>query len=650
MNPLTANDPARLNGHRVLGRLGEGGQGVVYLGESSDGTRVAIKVLTAGLDDPDARERFEQEIGFARRVKAFCTARVLASGEYAGTPYVVSEYVAGPSLAQVIRERGTLHGAELRRLAIGTLTALAAIHRAGVVHRDFKPGNVLLGRDGPRVIDFGISRALEESEPGEDFLAGTPPYMAPEQFDRVPVGPEADLFAWASTMVCAVSGRPPFGTGPLSFLVPRIRTGEPELGGLDGELRELVVRCLAKDPAARPSATRALLTLLGHDVPSTMTEPEQRLLAEGRQSARPATSGPDEPFTASPALRRRALQVAGAAAVAVAVAAAIMITRPTQAPSATLSATPPLKALPTARQGRLALASTSELKLPGTGITLHENPADPVWVSSYHDKRDGEGRTMPAYARDPATGTFAFFGNWEEPVISPGGAYVASLSDTRLQRQDHETIRLRERSTGQDRHLRTVDKPAALYAPTWADDGRRLLLTVYDKVEAPSTSVGFVIVDAVTGIVNRTEAEGGGGVYAWGVDSKTVLHETKDGTIRVLDPNGRARRTFPGKGELLPGGARRTTLGTVFATKCTGEAATDVCFWDEGTGQPKGTIKLEKGSSFSGWLDDEHIMITATGAKRTEVLLADVKGRSVRVLADGPAAELAKVALWFTRR
>nr|SBO93396.1 putative serine/threonine protein kinase [Nonomuraea gerenzanensis] len=285
MKPLIAGDPAELGGHRLAGRLGQGGQGVVYLGESAAGTPVAIKMLGDGLDDPEARDRFRQEIGYARRVKAFCTAQVLASGEFRGTPYVVSEYVDGPSLATVILERGPLRGAELRRLAIGTLTALAAIHQAGVVHRDFKPGNVLLSRDGPRVIDFGISRALEEREGDGTHLVGTPPYMAPEQFGGGPAGPAADLFAWAGTMVAAATGRPPFGTGELPALIGRILTAEPDLGDLDGELRELAGRCLDKDPAARPTAPQALLTLLGHRDQALRHTGEQRLLAEGQQPA-----------------------------------------------------------------------------------------------------------------------------------------------------------------------------------------------------------------------------------------------------------------------------------------------------------------------------------------------------------------------------
>ncbi|TDE54575.1 serine/threonine protein kinase [Nonomuraea mesophila] len=452
MKPLVAGDPREVGGHRIVGRLGEGGQGVVYLGESPEGRQVAVKLLGSGLDDPGALDRFRQEAGYARRVKAFCTAQVLDGGEAGGLPYVVSEFVDGPSLAQVIQERGPLRGAELRRLAIGTLTALAAIHQAGVVHRDFKPGNVLLSRDGPRVIDFGISRAVEELEHHGDVIEGTPPYMAPEQFGGGAAGAPADMFAWASTMVATATGRPPFGTGPLPALIHRITRAEPALGELEGELRELAVRCLAKDPGERPTATQALLTLLGHRVP------EQRLLAEGQQSAAPPSRH----------LRRLppAVTVSLAVVAAVAVAAAVLLTRPS--PTAVTSAGPAAGLPPAPSAGPMPLTSVSEVELQDTGITVHESPDDPVWVSSYHDQRKGQAGS---YVRDPATRRFAFFGNLEEPIVSPGGGYVASLSSTRLQRTDFETIRLRERATGRDRDLRTVDKPATLFWPAWSPDG-----------------------------------------------------------------------------------------------------------------------------------------------------------------------------------
>ncbi|WP_328815647.1 serine/threonine-protein kinase [Nonomuraea cypriaca] len=535
----------------------------------------------------------------------------------------MSEYVDGPSLAQVLRDRGPLRGAELRRLAIGTLTALSAIHQAGVVHRDFKPGNVLLSRDGPRVIDFGISRALEETEQTGEHLVGTPPYMAPEQFAGRVAGPPADLFAWGSTMVCAATGQPPFGTRELAAVVNRIMSGEPDLGELDGELRELVARCLAKDPDVRPSATEALLALLGHQVP------EQRLLAEGQQ-------------VAVPPARRRWPLVAGAVVTALAVVVAVLLTRPQPEPPARPAPVPP-----TPLAGPLALASSAELKLPDTGITLYENPADPVWVSSYHDQRSGGG--FESYVRDPATGTFAHFGTLQEPVVSPGGGYVASLSGTRVRRLDFETIVLRDRVTGRNGEIRTVDKPDSLLLPRWSPDGRRLLATVYEVGESSSEVTGFLVLDAAARTTMITEAPGEGeGGFEWGSDGRTVLRGS-GGAVRKLDLGGRLVAEFPGVGELVAGGGSRGSLGTVFATICPDKSG-NVCLWDEGSGGKRGTVRMPEGSRFHGWLDDGHALAALRDGEHAKLVMLDQDGRDVRTLAGGPAAELDAVTLWFTRR
>ncbi|WP_222871617.1 serine/threonine protein kinase [Nonomuraea sp. PA05] len=663
MKPLIANDPAQVGGHRIVGRLGVGGQGVVYLGELPDGTRVAIKMLGDGLDDPEARVRFRQEIEYARRVKAFCTAQVLASGEFGDTPYVVSEYVDGPALADVILERGPLRGAELRRLAIGTLTALAAIHQAGVVHRDFKPGNVLLSRDGPRVIDFGISRAAEEGEVTGQHIVGTPPYMAPEQFEGGRVGPAADLFAWGATMVAAGTGRPPFGTGELPPLVARILHGEPELGDLreqDGELCELAVRCLAKDPQARPTATRALLTLLGHRVPEEVLRGtgEQRLLAEGQQSAAPPGHGGKRGRDEGPVARsgregepgrgtgpvawvgrgRRPLVVAGAVVTAVAVTAAVLLLRPAPVPEPSAPAP-----LPTPSAGSMALTSASEVKIAGSGIVVHENAADPAWVSSYIDSRDN----AEAYVRDPATKAFAYFGNFERPAVSPGGRFVASLSPTRTRRPDFETIRIRDRATGRDGELRTVNKPHMLDHPVWSADGRLLLATVLGA-ESGAGAVGFAVVDPVAGSVKVVETESADkAVYKWGSDEKSVLQQARDGSVRVLGLNGAVLRTFSEVGALAAGGAAETTLGSVFNTKCP-DNARNICFWDEGTGAKKGEARLPDGAQFHGWLDDSHLLATVAGARTTDVIMTDATGKPVRTLISGPRKEVDKITFWFS--
>jgi len=263
-SPLGAGDPRRLGEYGVLARLGEGGQGVVYLARSPSGEEVAIKVLHPGaLRDPQARARFAREVAAARRVAPFCTAAVRGASLDADQPFVVSEYVPGPSLAWQVAHRGPLAGPALDRLSIAMVTALAAVHRARIVHRDFKPGNVLLGPDGPRVIDFGIARDLTATGTGSNLLAGTPAYMAPEQLSGSPPGPPADMFAWAATMVYAATGRTLFAAPDMAAVIYQILHVEPDLTGLPPHLAAVAGRCLARDPAVRPDAPAVLLSLLG---------------------------------------------------------------------------------------------------------------------------------------------------------------------------------------------------------------------------------------------------------------------------------------------------------------------------------------------------------------------------------------------------
>ncbi|MFI7442253.1 protein kinase domain-containing protein [Nonomuraea indica] len=272
-------------GHYTLdGRIGEGGQGTVYLATAPGGTRVAVKLMRSDLaGDAEASARFVREVEPARRVAPFCTAQVVETGLFGDRPYVVSEYVDGPSLAEAVRAEGPRSGASLHRLAVGTLTALLAVHQAGIVHRDFKPSNVLLGSDGPRVIDFGIARALDLTSSLTAGAVGTPSFMAPEQLTDAAPGPAADMFAWACTLLYAASGQPPFGHDSLPDVVHRIADAEPDVGCVaDPELRALVTECLAKDPARRPRAGDALTRLLGRG-------PSPALLQEGAAAAASGT-------------------------------------------------------------------------------------------------------------------------------------------------------------------------------------------------------------------------------------------------------------------------------------------------------------------------------------------------------------------------
>ena len=261
--PLLPGDPQWLGGYRLVGRLGEGGQGTVYLAQPPSGQPVAVKLLRAEWTrDPVARARFAREVAAVGKVAPFCTARILDARVDGDQPFVVSEFIDGPSLQAVVARHGPLSGSALDRLAVATATALSAIHQAGVIHRDLKPGNVLLGPDGVRVIDFGIARSADAAATLTSQLFGTPGYMAPEVVRGEQAGPAADVFAWAATITFAATGNPPFHGPNMAATIYQLTNGEPDLGVLSGHLRGIVAECVVQDPAARPTAVDLLMRLM----------------------------------------------------------------------------------------------------------------------------------------------------------------------------------------------------------------------------------------------------------------------------------------------------------------------------------------------------------------------------------------------------
>jgi hypothetical protein len=263
MLPLRDTDPREVGVYRLLGRLGEGGQGVVFLAVSPTGSRAAVKLLPP-TTDPLVRSRFLKEVAAAQRLARFCTAQVLDAGIFERRPFIVSEYVSGPSLVEVVEQLGPRSGAVLERIAVATLTALGAVHAAGMVHRDFKPGNVLLGPDGPVVIDFGLAAVpgMTTTGPSGQVAVGTPAFMAPEQLAGVRVTAAADMWSWAVTIAFTGTGELPFKGESLTATAFAILNSDPAVGRLPEPLGFLVRRCLNKDPAIRPSARDALSELV----------------------------------------------------------------------------------------------------------------------------------------------------------------------------------------------------------------------------------------------------------------------------------------------------------------------------------------------------------------------------------------------------
>ncbi|WP_051759353.1 serine/threonine-protein kinase [Herbidospora cretacea] len=265
IEPLGSGDPKQLGPFTLSGRIGEGGQGTVYLGTDPSGERAAVKLLHVKFTgDAMARSRFARELRAAERVASFCTARVIAADLEGDTPYIASEYIDGPSLREQIDRSGPMSGDDLERLAVGTATALTAIHQAGIIHRDFKPDNVLLATDGPRVVDFGISRILDSTGTITSRAIGTPAYMAPEQVSGDDVGPFTDVFAWGATIAYAATGQAAFGAKSIAAVLNRILNHDIDLTPLPEPLRGVVAASVSKRPADRPTAGQILLRLLGH--------------------------------------------------------------------------------------------------------------------------------------------------------------------------------------------------------------------------------------------------------------------------------------------------------------------------------------------------------------------------------------------------
>ncbi|GIH90465.1 protein kinase [Planobispora siamensis] len=634
VGPIGPGDPGRVAEYEIVGRLGE----AVYLGRSPAGGRVVVRLLPADLD----QERFLAAAGPLREISAFCTAEVLDTGVADGRPYIVSEYIDGPNLQEAVASGGTLRGAALHRLAVGMMTALVAVHQAGMIHGDIRPDNVVLGPDGPRVINFGVARALSATEAADTRRVGVPAFTAPEVLRGADPAPAADLFGWAATLAFAATGRSPFDGGSMAGTVNRILNDEPDLEAVEDDLRGTVAMCLAKDPDSRPAASDVLLRLVGELLTTDL--------------------GP-APAATRPVRRRRPLLLgAGAMAIALLSGGTVyLLTSPSAAsapvpvsaqpsPAGSLLPTAPTAAPPDTVLYPLEEVekATKDVPIPGFGITVHENPKDPVRISSYI----ALGEVTSTHVREKGKDTFRTVTPGTYPELSPNEELAALNSVVKFTQSDTDHIQVTEVATGETFTVPTVKKPfETVRQPVWSADGSKVLLSVREADK--KVMAGFVIVDVAarkaTFVVTETIGDENN-LFVFAPDG-SIARRFFDGKTTGVDfynLQGQIVRSMRWVGE--PRGLDWfSPSGKLFYTICPKREG--LCVWDTVTGNRRHTIPvpLNDGLTLHGWFNENHLMVERITGKNRQIQVIDFVGKVQRVLADRRGHK-ETAYLRFTRR
>ncbi|MCF3106715.1 serine/threonine protein kinase [Streptomyces roseoverticillatus] len=618
VEPLAPSDPRRIGPYRIEGRLGAGGMGQVFLGSSAAGRKVALKVIRPELAaTAQFRARFAREVEAARRVGGFHTAQVVDADPEAASPWLAAEYIPGLTLQQVVTAHGPLAPDAVLRLGAGIAEGLAAVHKCGLVHRDLKPGNVILADDGPRIIDFGIAHALDAGPMTHTgTIIGTYAYMSPEQI-RAParVTPASDVFSLGSVLAFAATGRGPFDASTVPAIVHRITSEAPVLTGIaeGGPLHTLVRHCLTKDPAGRPPTSEVLnrLAVTAPAVPPVPALPP-----------RPATAPVDDR-----PIRRRSVLFGGlaAATAAVAVPAAVMLwpegepsAEPKDKPKASKSPdrdiTKPVGELKGHENDIESMAVSRDGKFLATGgydKTLK------LWdLTAGREKATCEGHTdaviSVAFGADGATvysGAFKELLAWDANsgaakkklaaydsefdyvsslAMSPDGKTLAVGVGSRVELMDPDLGRVRETLEGHT---------GSMYCVAFSPDGRTLA-----SVAADVGKSGVRLWDTADGRSLRTLRDGGDRNYsgvAFSPDGKTLIANGPG--IQLWDvASGKLARTltdqhrYLGSAAYRPAGASGKAMvvgggGFVEITK-TDTVGRTVSVWDADSGKLTATL------------------------------------------------------------
>ncbi|MBN0048125.1 PQQ-binding-like beta-propeller repeat protein [Streptomyces actuosus] len=570
--------------YRLESCLGSGGMGVVHLARSTSGMKLAVKVVHAEFArDPEFRGRFRQEVAAVRRVSGAFTAPVVDADPEAERPWMATLFIPGPTLSDQVKRNGPMTPDRLRRLMAGLAEALRDIHRAGVVHRDLKPSNVLLAEDGPKVIDFGISRPTDSelrTETGK--LIGTPPFMAPEQFRRPrEVGPAADVFALGSVMVHAATGRGPFDSDSPYIVAYQVVHDEPDLTGVPGNLAPLILRCLAKDPEDRPTPDELMRDLrsvaASYDTQAFIpaqrpgdaqpSEPPSEP-PSGSPSEPPSESGAGAPRAARPAAaraRRKVLLASGALLLAAGgVFGCVQLLAPgradvpretaTRAASAEVTSwtSPPLAGgggMPRCSYGAGALLCVTPGQVlgldPSDGRVLWRHRSEAAYWSAAPVVAGGLVQPLADHgsrleALDPASGGVRR--EWDVPAYSGIGQAAGML----LLTGTDGTVRGVDAATGGTKWQRRFPGAVPASFSSFAGDSAAYLTTP----SADGSSTEVTAVDAATGDV-RWKARLDGTLRLFGSAHGSVFFLSVDAvyadaqTVVRYTPASGATRTVP---------------------------------------------------------------------------------------------------------